>query len=44
VVPGKVGLVNCEDLGMMAVRKVDVVNFPTFLVVDDRGNDFFEAL
>lgn len=40
----KVELVDFEDLGMEAIRKIDVVNFPAFLVVDDKGNDFFEEL
>ncbi|HVT88958.1 MAG TPA: FumA C-terminus/TtdB family hydratase beta subunit [Tepidisphaeraceae bacterium] len=40
----KVELVDFEDLGMEAVRKIDVVNFPAFIVVDDKGNDFFEEL
>ena len=26
------------------IRKIDVVNFPAFIVVDDKGNDFFEEL
>src|SRR5499425_2708440 len=29
------------ELGMEAVWKIDVVDFPAFLVVDDKGNDFF---
>ncbi len=40
----KVELVDFEDLGMEAVRKIDVVDFPAFIVVDDKGNDFFEEL
>jgi len=28
---------------MEAVWKIDVVDFPAFIVVDDKGNDFFEA-
>jgi fumarate hydratase class I len=32
-----------EELGMEAVWKIDVENFPAFIVVDDKGNDFFEA-
>jgi fumarate hydratase class I len=40
----KVELVDFEDLGMEAIRKIDVVNFPAFIVVDDKGNDFFEEL
>ena len=30
-----------EELGMEAVWKIDVVDFPAFIVVDDKGNDFF---
>jgi fumarate hydratase class I len=40
----KVDLVDFEDLGMEAVRQIEVVNFPAFIVVDDKGNDFFEGL
>jgi fumarate hydratase class I len=40
----KVELVDFEDLGMEAVRKIEVVDFPAFIVVDDKGNDFFENL
>jgi fumarate hydratase class I len=40
----KVELVAFEELGMEAVRKIDVVDFPAFIVVDDKGNDFFEEL
>jgi fumarate hydratase class I len=40
----KVELVDFEDLGMEAVRRIEVVNFPAFIVVDDKGNDFFEGL
>ena len=37
----KVELVDFEDLGMEAIRKIEVVNFPAFIIVDDKGNDFF---
>jgi fumarate hydratase class I len=40
----KVDLVDFEDLGMEAVRKIDVVDFPAFIIVDDKGNDFFAAI
>jgi len=40
----KVELLDFEDLGMEAIRKIEVANFPAFIVVDDKGNDFFEAL
>jgi fumarate hydratase class I len=39
-----VSLVDFEDLGMEAIRKIEVVKFPAFIVVDDKGNDFFEGL
>jgi fumarate hydratase class I len=29
---------------MEAVWKIDVVDFPAFIVVDDKGNDFFSEL
>ena len=32
------------ELGMEAVWKIDVVDFPAFIVVDDKGNDFFADL
>jgi fumarate hydratase class I len=40
----KVDLVDFEELGMEAIRKIEVVDFPAFIVVDDKGNDFFEEL
>ena len=36
-----VELVDFEELGMEAVRKIRVVNFPAFIICDDKGNDFF---
>jgi fumarate hydratase class I len=32
------------ELGMEAIWKIDVVDFPAFIVVDDKGNDFFEEV
>jgi fumarate hydratase class I len=32
------------ELGMEAVWKIEVENFPAFVVVDDKGNDFFEEV
>ena len=29
------------ELGMEAIWKIEVVNFPAFIVCDDKGNDFF---
>ncbi|MBK8805354.1 MAG: fumarate hydratase [Bacteroidales bacterium] len=36
-----VEVVDFEELGMEAVRKITVVNFPAFIICDDKGNDFF---
>ena len=32
------------ELGMEAVWKIEVHDFPAFIVVDDKGNDFFELV
>ena len=40
----KVEVLDFEDLGMEAVWKIDVVDFPAFIVVDDKGNDFFAEI
>ena len=37
----KVEVLDFEDLGMEAVWKIEVQDFPAFVVVDDKGNDFF---
>lgn len=37
----KVEVLDFPELGMEAVWKIDVKDFPAFLVVDDKGNDFF---
>lgn len=39
-----VELVDFEELGMEAVRKIEVVDFPAFIITDDKGNDFFAHL
>ena len=39
-----VEVVDFEELGMEAVRKITIKNFPAFIIVDDKGNDFFEKL
>ena len=39
-----VEVVDFEELGMEAVRKIEVENFPAFTIVDDKGNDFFADL
>lgn len=38
----KVEVLDMEDLGMEAVWKIDVEEFPAFVVVDNKGNDFFK--
>ena len=40
----KVELVDFEDLGMEAVRRIWVKDFPAFIVMDDKGNDFFAGM
>ena len=37
----KVEMLEYEDLGMEAIRKIEVENFPAFIITDDKGNDFF---
>ena len=37
-----VEVVDFPELGMEAVRKIYVENFPAFIIVDDKGNDFFD--
>jgi fumarate hydratase class I len=39
-----VKVVDFEELGMEAVREIYVENFPAFIIVDDKGNDFFAEL
>ena len=40
----KVEVLEYAELGMEAVWKIEVHNFPAFIVVDDKGNDFFDAV
>jgi fumarate hydratase, class I len=40
----KVELVEYPELGMEAIWKIEVENFPAFIVIDDKGNDFFKEL
>ena len=37
----KVEIQEYEELGMEAIWRIEVENFPAFIVVDDKGNDFF---
>ena len=36
--------VEYPELGMEAIWKIDVVDFPAFILVDDKGNDFFKTI
>ncbi|WP_306532465.1 fumarate hydratase [Geobacter sp.] len=40
----KVECIDFPELGMEAVWKIEVENFPAFILVDDKGNDFFKQL
>ncbi len=37
----KVEVLDYPELGMEAVYKIDIAQFPAFIIVDDKGNDFF---
>lgn len=39
-----VEVVEYPELGMEAIWKIEVEDFPAFIVIDDKGNDFFQAL
>ncbi|WP_428696661.1 fumarate hydratase [Stappia sp.] len=40
----KVEVVEFEELGMEAIWRIEVEDFPAFIVIDDKGNDFFKEL
>ena len=40
----KVEVLDMPELGMEAVWRIEVVDFPAFVIVDDKGNDFFAHL
>ena len=40
----KVECIDYPELGMEAVWQIEVENFPAFILVDDKGNDFFKGL
>ena len=40
----KVEVVEYPELGMEAIWRIEVVDFPAFIVIDDKGNDFFAQL
>ena len=39
----KVEVIEYEELGMEAVWRIEVEDFPAFVVIDDKGNDFYES-
>ena len=40
----KVELIEYPELGMEAVYRLEVVDFPAVILVDDKGNDFYQQL
>ena len=40
----KVDVLEYPELGMEAVWRIEVENFPAFIVMDDKGNDFYEGM
>jgi fumarate hydratase class I len=40
----KVECIEYAELGMEAIWRIEVVDFPAFIVIDDKGNDFFKDL
>ena len=40
----KVETIEYHELGMEAIWRIEVENFPAFMVIDDKGNDFFKEL
>ncbi len=40
----RVEVLEYPELGMEAIWEIDVVDFPAFIVVDDKGNDFFQTV
>jgi fumarate hydratase, class I len=40
----RVEVLEYPELGMEAIWEIDVVDFPAFIVVDDKGNDFFQSV
>jgi fumarate hydratase class I len=40
----KVEVLEYAELGMEAIWRIEVENFPAFIVIDDKGNDFYDGL
>jgi fumarate hydratase class I len=41
---GSIKSLECVELGMEAIWKIEVEDFPAFILVDDKGNDFFKQI
>jgi fumarate hydratase class I len=39
----KVECIEYPELGMEAIWKIEVIDFPAFIVIDNKGNDFFQS-
>ncbi len=37
-------IIDYPELGMEAIYRIEVKDFPAFIIVDDKGNDFFSEL
>ena len=37
-------VIDFQELGMEAIWEIEVKNFPAFILIDDKGNDFFQLL
>jgi len=40
----KVEVIDYPELGMEAIFRIEVENFPAFIIIDDKGHDFFNEL
>ncbi|MCB1230806.1 MAG: fumarate hydratase C-terminal domain-containing protein, partial [Verrucomicrobiae bacterium] len=40
----KLDVVEFPELGMEAIWKIEVIDFPAFILIDDKGNDFFQSV
>ena len=40
----EVEVLEFPELGMEAIWRIEVENFPAFIVMDDKGNDFYDGL
>ena len=40
----RVELLDYPDLGMEAIYRIEAEDFPAFIIIDDKGNDFYAQL